>query len=196
VLSVYSNMKEANMRWRTIWFATAGASAVSANAAAQGPLKQLRLEAPPTQTLFCSVGEQVQLSLIGTDDKRTPTPLEPYKIRIWSSNSDVASAQGRGPGWTVVDAVCKADGDAWILVDGNGVRTWMRVLVGSARTAGAVASAPPESMWSEGLASAKLAAPAGSIFAAAMPTRVAAQRGLAARSVVTLMLSATPATLE
>jgi hypothetical protein len=183
------------MRWLTKWFAIAGASAVSVNAAAQGPLKQLRLEPPPTQTLFCSVGEQVQLSLVGMDEKQTRTSLEPYKIRIRSSNPGVASAQGRGPTWAAIDAVCKADGDAWILVDANGVRAWMRVLVGSARAAPAAVSGPPESVWTEALASGKLA-PAGTISSPTLQTRTMISRTLTVTPVATIALSATPAAIE
>jgi len=80
------------MRRFLIWVAVAGASAPFASANAQGALKQLKLEAPPTQTLFCSVGEEVQLSLVGLDDKLSRTPLDPYPVRVRSSNPAVASA--------------------------------------------------------------------------------------------------------
>ena len=120
------------MRRFMIWVAVAAVSAPLASADAQGALQQLKLEAPPTQTLYCSVGDQVQLSLIGLDQTLSRTPLDPYPVRVRSSNPAVATAQGRSPSWTTVDAVCRADGDAWILADAGGVRASMRVLVGSA----------------------------------------------------------------
>ena len=181
------------MRRFMIWVAVAAVSAPLASADAQGALQQLKLEAPPTQTLYCSVGDQVQLSLIGLDQNLSRTPLDPYPVRVRSSNAAVATAQGRSPSWTTVDAVCRADGDAWILADAGGVRASMRVLVGSARGTTVAVSGPPESVWSEALAVAKLSAPA-SISASAPTTRVLT-RALAT-AVTTVTLSATPAKLE
>jgi hypothetical protein len=183
------------MRQFMIGVAIAAASAPFANAEAQGALQQLKLEAPPSQTLYCSVGEQVQLSLVGMDEKQTRTSLEPYKVAIRSSNTAVASAQGRGPAWATIDAVCRADGDAWILADAGATRAWMRVLVGSARVAPAAASGPPESVWTEALASGKLA-PAGTISSPTLQTRTMISRTLTVTPVATIALSATPAAIE
>jgi hypothetical protein len=185
------------MRRLTTWLVIAGASAVSVEAAAQGPLAQLRLDTPPSQTLFCSVGEQVQLRLTGTDSKLTPTSLEPYKIRIRSSNPQVVDAQGRGPDWAVADVACRADGDAWILADGNGARAWMRVLVGSARAAPAVATAPPESVWGEGPAIATVPTGAtASLPTASVRTRTLLPRGVTLQPVAAVTLSGLPGMLE
>jgi hypothetical protein len=184
------------MRPLPIWLAIAAVSAASASAEAQAPLKQLKLEAPPTHTLFCSAGEQVQLSLVGIDEKQARTSLEGYKVSIRSSNPGVASAQGRAPTWATIDAACRADGEAWILVDANGTRGWMRVLVGSARATPVTASGPPESAWTETVATTKLVAPVGTLSSPTLQTRSMIPRTLAAAPVATLTLSATPATIE
>jgi hypothetical protein len=191
VAGIYLNPRSA-MRRFMIWVAVAAAIAPFANAEAQGTVQQLKLEAPPSQTLYCSVGEQVQLSLVGLDQTLSRTPLDPYPVRVRSSNPAVASAEARGPSWSTVDAVCRADGDAWILADAGGPRTWMRVLVGSARGAAAAVSGPPESAWGEALTVAKLSATAS---IASAPTNRVLTRALAG-AVTTVTLSAPPDKLE
>jgi Bacterial Ig-like domain (group 2) len=179
------------MRQSIVWLVFSGLSATLGNAEAQGALKQLKLEAPPTQTLFCAVGEQVQLSLTGMDDRSVRTPLDQYKVRIRTSNPAVVSAQGRSPGWATIDAVCKADGDAWILADANDARAWMRVLVGSARLASTGTNPPPDALWNQDLAVATVQVNP----TIAMRTRVNATRAQSI-PVATVTLSAIPAVLE
>ena len=184
------------MRPLPIWLAIAVLSAASASTEAQTPLKQLKLEAPPTQTLFCSVGEQVQLSLVGIDEKQARTSLEGYKVNIRSSNPGVASAKGRAPTWATIDAACRSDGEAWILVDANGTRGWMRVLVGSARAITVTANGPPESAWTETVATARLISPVGTLSSPTLQTRSMIPRTLSVAQAATLTLSGTPATIE
>jgi hypothetical protein len=160
--------------------------------AAQGTLRQLQLDTP----LRCAVGERLQLSLAGLDEARSRIALDPYTVRVRSSNAQVLAAAGRSPGWSVVDVSCRADGEAWVLVDAGGARAWTKVLVGAARSNVSPPAPPPESVWAEQVATTTTAMTTATPTRPAVTTSGTRLTATVATPVASLSLSTTTATVE
>jgi hypothetical protein len=72
----------------------------------------------------------------------------------------------------------------------------MRVLVGSARATTVTANGPPESAWTETVATARLVSPVGTLSSPTLQTRSMIPRTLSVAQSASLTLSAVPATIE
>jgi len=105
---------------------------------AQGALERLSLSGAGSQTgtgaLRCSIGERAELSLQGLDASLAAVPLEQYAPEVTSTNEKVLIAKLASYSSYIVNAVCVADGEAWITVKSAGVETSMPALVGKSRS--------------------------------------------------------------
>ena len=84
--------------------------------------------------LRCAIGEEAQFSLTATDSAGQTVIFEQWLPEVSSSDEQVLKAELSESSPYVVNTVCKADGEAWILAQSGDAKLEFPVLVGRARS--------------------------------------------------------------
>lgn len=113
-------------------------SADSDVATAQGSPVRMELEGPGSRVsrgaLRCAIGDETQFSLNGLDSADQRVVLQQYLPEVKSSDERVMVATLDESSPYVVNATCKADGEAWILIQAGDAKLEFPALVGKARS--------------------------------------------------------------
>ena len=84
--------------------------------------------------LRCVIGEEAQFSLTATDSAGQTVIFEQWLPEVSSSDERVLKAELAEYSPYIVNTVCKADGEAWILAQSGDAKLEFPVLVGRARS--------------------------------------------------------------
>lgn len=185
---------------RTLVACAASAIATHA-AAAQGSPVRMELDGPGSRVsrgaLRCEIGDETQFSLNGLDSAEQRVVLQQYLPEVTSSDERVlvASLDENSP--YIVNATCKADGEAWILVRAGEAKLEFPALVGKARSrptprARGAAATPAKAPGATAPTGAQVVAPA----AAARVTGAQGQQIGAGNSETRASVVAKPATAD
>ena len=126
------------MRHARALFAGVALPLVATVAAAQGSPVRMELQGPGSRVsrgaLRCAIGDETQFSLNGLDSTDQRVVLEQYLPEVTSSDERVLVATLDENSPYIVNATCKADGEAWILVQSGDAKLEFPALVGRARS--------------------------------------------------------------